>query len=127
MSELGVSMMHGHGATGNESGSMPGKAMDHSAMNMGGMDMGGMAMGGMMTHANDVKFDAYLANDRTPVSYTHLDVYKRQHQNRPGAQDGEIQAGAGLRSLQRKGKIAGSGQWRVPVSYTHLDVYKRQK
>jgi FtsP/CotA-like multicopper oxidase with cupredoxin domain len=65
LSELGVSMMHGHGATGNESGSMPGKAMDHSAMNMGGMDMGGMAMGGMMTHANDVKFDAYLANDRT--------------------------------------------------------------
>ena len=65
LSELGVSMMHGHGATGNESGSMPGMAMDHSAMNMGGMDMGGMAMGGMMTHANDVKFDAYLANDRT--------------------------------------------------------------
>ncbi len=33
-------------------------------MDMGGTDMSGMAMGGM-THANDVDYDAYLANDRT--------------------------------------------------------------
>jgi FtsP/CotA-like multicopper oxidase with cupredoxin domain len=33
--------------------------MDHSAGGMAGMDMGGMV------HANDVKYDAYLANDRT--------------------------------------------------------------
>ena len=61
-------MMHGHGATGNEAdtgmGAMAG--MDHSQMTMGGMSgMAGMGMGGMMTHANDVKYDAYLVNDRS--------------------------------------------------------------
>ena len=40
--------------------------MDHSQMTMGGMSgMAGMGMGGMMTHANDVKYDAYLVNDRS--------------------------------------------------------------
>lgn len=43
--------------------------MDMGGMDMGGMDMGGMKMSGMampgMTHANDVDYDAYLANDRT--------------------------------------------------------------
>lgn len=68
LAELGVSMMHGHGATGNEAdtgmGAMAG--MDHSQMTMGGMSgMAGMGMGGMMTHANDVKYDAYLVNDRS--------------------------------------------------------------
>ena len=38
--------------------------MDMGGMDMGGTDMSGMAMGGM-THANDVDYDAYLANDRT--------------------------------------------------------------
>lgn len=54
---LGGSNMHGGGM------------MDHSAHGggMGGMSgMGGMAgMGGMMAHANDIAYDAYLANDRT--------------------------------------------------------------
>ncbi len=35
-----------------------------AGMKMGGMDMSGMKMEGM-THANDVDYDAYLANDRT--------------------------------------------------------------
>ena len=39
------------------------------------------------------------------VSYTHLDVYKRQHHNISHSH-----------STQRV----------LPVSYTHLDVYKRQ-
>ena len=40
-----------------------------------------------------------------PVSYTHLDVYKRQTED-PGY---------------------AAGWWaNTPVSYTHLDVYKRQ-
>lgn len=38
--------------------------MDMSGMKMGGMKMSGMAMSGM-THANDVEYDAFLANDRT--------------------------------------------------------------
>ena len=52
-----------------------------------------------------------------PVSYTHLDVYKRQdilfHQTYP------------LFSVNR---CLGGGLHRFvkPVSYTHLDVYKRQ-
>lgn len=51
---LGGAMMHGAG--GDMGGAMAG--MDHSKMNMGGG-------GGMMTHANDVAYDAFLANDRT--------------------------------------------------------------
>ena len=46
-----------------------------------------------------------------PVSYTHLDVYKRQ---------GTACCPPGLRSL---GTVP--CRW-GPVSYTHLDVYKRQ-
>ena len=38
--------------------------MDMGGMDMGSTDMSGMVMGGM-THANDVDYDAYLANDRT--------------------------------------------------------------
>lgn len=52
---LAGSDMHAHGG---------GDAM--GGMDMAGMDMaGGMNMAGMMVHANDVAYDAYLANDRT--------------------------------------------------------------
>ena len=56
-------------AQGHHMGGMDMGGMDMSGMKMGGMKMGatemsGMAMGGM-THANDVDYDAYLANDRT--------------------------------------------------------------
>ena len=54
-----------------------------------------------------------------PVSYTHLDVYKRQGwtSQRAFCLFAGLQPGAG------PGKDgAGTG----PVSYTHLDVYKRQ-
>ena len=48
------------------------------------------------------------------VSYTHLDVYKRQMYNTDGTCDGVIV------------KIV-SDFFRIEsVSYTHLDVYKRQ-
>ena len=55
-----------------------------------------------------------------PVSYTHLDVYKRQQE-----------AGA-VFVLQRTGKAENifyrkDMQTVQPVSYTHLDVYKRQQ
>ena len=63
------------------------------------------------------------------VSYTHLDVYKRQ-----------IQADETPVLVNHDGRKAGSKSWMwvyrsghlyqdrqiVPVSYTHLDVYKRQ-
>ena len=49
------------------------------------------------------------------VSYTHLDVYKRQEQDPDTG-----------RWLLKKGLDEGKDQSYVPVSYTHLDVYKRQ-
>ena len=65
------------------------------------------------------------------VSYTHLDVYKRQAQAREGRQPprGEEEAlhyhprGAPrLSPVRRRRRVRLSD----PVSYTHLDVYKRQ-
>ena len=68
----------------------------------------------------------------TAVSYTHLDVYKRQ-----ALSEGTSSPG-GSKELQAErefwfhlGICAGGGrgislQGPCPVSYTHLDVYKRQ-
>ena len=72
-----------------------------------------------------------------PVSYTHLDVYKRQDSGRiqvavtvyrvngslHGIQRGYIQLQYRLRRNAHKGNLSGPLN---PVSYTHLDVYKRQ-
>ena len=68
-----------------------------------------------------------------PVSYTHLDVYKRQ------AEDGVAQGRLLLAVLcpgalndianfhiRRAGHLTALAVDAVPVSYTHLDVYKRQ-
>ena len=52
-----------------------------------------------------------------PVSYTHLDVYKRQ-----------VKAIlCNLQSVSLVGLDLADGAAAAPVSYTHLDVYKRQK
>ena len=82
-----------------------------------------------------------------PVSYTHLDVYKRQDQLRELGQDRHLhrrRVDRRSRELPAGGDRAGEagqpparadrdghpvhgwqgGAW--PVSYTHLDVYKRQ-
>ena len=58
-----------------------------------------------------------IASD--PVSYTHLDVYKRQVQER------RDDLGAGVIGIghQHDGLVPDACD---PVSYTHLDVYKRQ-
>ena len=57
------------------------------------------------------EFGQLVQGSLTPVSYTHLDVYKRQRlhlpQRRPDAAGGRVLS-------------------HIPVSYTHLDVYKRQ-
>ena len=53
-----------------------------------------------------------------PVSYTHLDVYKRQ------LMDG-LKNKAQDRSNRKVLMETASVQY-APVSYTHLDVYKRQ-
>ena len=79
----------------------------------------------METHILVVEDDAeiregvaiYLKNQgyTVPVSYTHLDVYKRQGHSRGPAPARPLQGGS--RDTLR---------WGTPVSYTHLDVYKRQ-
>ena len=60
------------------------------------------------------------------VSYTHLDVYKRQH-----LCEGWGDRGCGRRADEPGGQhphrgAEGRGHGRGAVSYTHLDVYKRQ-
>ena len=63
------------------------------------------------------------------VSYTHLDVYKRQDCNR----DFRHQKGSGVsktafwrQQLSADKRQAERTAALDPVSYTHLDVYKRQ-
>ena len=61
----------------------------------------------------------------TTVSYTHLDVYKRQ------AIGTVVLAQVDRHSQNRLchilgGQIRAIGELDAPVSYTHLDVYKRQ-
>ena len=74
-------------------------------------------------------------NTPGPVSYTHLDVYKRQeyaHVQQPSAQLEDPDATVLTTALIEGGAefvgelISGSVSYRHPVSYTHLDVYKRQ-
>ena len=68
-----------------------------------------------------------------PVSYTHLDVYKRQRTGCSILAVSTTNAGCtpGASSpLARSAPIRRRNGWPrpsvIPVSYTHLDVYKRQ-
>ena len=54
-------------------------------------------------------YQPFVDSNHNPVSYTHLDVYKRQFHYYEWAND-NLWTFLGL----------------DPVSYTHLDVYKRQ-
>ena len=62
----------------------------------------------------------------TTVSYTHLDVYKRQLLNGEvvqSAEDYDLPAEKGLVGIFERMKET---DILTAVSYTHLDVYKRQ-
>ena len=61
----------------------------------------------------------------TSVSYTHLDVYKRQLQPCRNPGKSIIQTLDIARSTGADGHPVGHLAFQ-PVSYTHLDVYKRQ-
>ena len=62
-----------------------------------------------------------------PVSYTHLDVYKRQQMGAEGIREAAICSVLNNQYLMKKvSKIRGVQMYYAPVSYTHLDVYKRQ-
>ena len=91
------------------------------------LDPGGGAERGVEVTAYGIGVVGEQEQDVSPsgvgaVSYTHLDVYKRQPRGRPRL------AGRGC------DRFPGSGCGRLPrwpngpgaVSYTHLDVYKRQ-
>ena len=61
------------------------------------------------------------------VSYTHLDVYKRQVSDRPlRAPCAEIKYSSTSRPSRKLDLIGNSIVRPDAVSYTHLDVYKRQ-
>ena len=59
------------------------------------------------------------------VSYTHLDVYKRQIRAHAGLDIGGTMIGMHLRDVAVPVRL--SLDHIGPVSYTHLDVYKRQR
>ena len=61
---------------------------------------------------------ARASASKASVSYTHLDVYKRQIQQWRGRQTVK-------KPLEGVGGAAAPLTF-IPVSYTHLDVYKRQ-
>ena len=66
----------------------------------------------------------------SPVSYTHLDVYKRQDEvsddyGKKPSYRGDKRNSRGRYSAGRY-YILPSSVYSRPVSYTHLDVYKRQ-
>ena len=70
-----------------------------------------------------------ILNVNPAVSYTHLDVYKRQWDSKARLRAGHARPLRPYKS--RKGDNYGSQAGRIagspaPVSYTHLDVYKRQ-
>ena len=70
-----------------------------------------------------------------PVSYTHLDVYKRQIQNKEIAKEAAQEVWYEIiKSIDSFNGESGLSTWiytlckrTIPVSYTHLDVYKRQE
>ena len=59
------------------------------------------------------------------VSYTHLDVYKRQGQACAATTNGACHSGYRF-ILAHDALVQLDFQVHEPVSYTHLDVYKRQ-
>ena len=70
----------------------------------------------------------WLTSGEGPVSYTHLDVYKRQDLHLGDAQPAEPTQLVGVDEFGRHARHSRAlvpGQVEA-VSYTHLDVYKRQ-
>ena len=80
---------------------------------------------GVYPHLTALEFLEYMAAVKGPVSYTHLDVYKRQAEGALAHQSAGKLAHA--REPPRRTRNTVSGLAGVPVSYTHLDVYKRQR
>ena len=71
--------------------------------------------------SDDGKFAYILFELSNAVSYTHLDVYKRQVFTSASTVKGFVEGTKGLDYTKVKAACIGT------VSYTHLDVYKRQE
>ena len=67
-------------------------------------------------------YDIYWLSRMVTVSYTHLDVYKRQGKESP-YRNRSIEENLKLFEEMKEGKYQDGEK---AVSYTHLDVYKRQ-
>ena len=76
----------------------------------------------------DEKWTSPLRSSITPVSYTHLDVYKRQLKRYEiPASKLVLELGYSVDYEDEKEDFEPDEADTVePVSYTHLDVYKRQ-
>ena len=89
------------------------------------MDIAGVDGGPAPPRCGKRQVQCILAHHTDPVSYTHLDVYKRQALSGrfpyPLFPDRFSQLPDSPRSDSK-----GHNTALVPVSYTHLDVYKRQ-
>ena len=71
---------------------------------------------GVNRHEHDPYTARVMSEERMSVSYTHLDVYKRQLYNRP------ISSTTGFQNyLGNLGQLNNRGWELEPVSYTHLD------
>ena len=57
------------------------------------------------------------------VSYTHLDVYKRQMADSKGTGTASVSVAGRMNAFEDFVRVQSDA---APVSYTHLDVYKRQ-
>ena len=84
---------------------------------------------GMTICASNLKLCGPLLHFLRSVSYTHLDVYKRQNEYIPIVEKWNCikrwDAAPELPGAMQFGKYI-TGKGIVAVSYTHLDVYKRQ-
>ena len=82
-----------------------------------------MNITGIYSHLSD-------ADGMSPVSYTHLDVYKRQGLERIAAmvqgKSNNFETDLLFPLVEEAARLTNS-QYGRAVSYTHLDVYKRQK
>ena len=81
----------------------------------------GQTQGFGVWSGEDLHIGALGATD-TPVSYTHLDVYKRQQDDCVRKNPFNFKLSEIIEN-DTKEKVALTEE---PVSYTHLDVYKRQ-
>ena len=83
-----------------------------------------------MLEQTEMEYILYLSRKIRSVSYTPLDVYKRQKLYSTKENSFWCCVGSGFENHAKYGEAIyyhnNQGIYVNPVSYTHLDVYKRQ-